>query len=98
MQTHTGRVRYLLADGFHEMAYVERGDPRAPAVLCVHGLTRQGRDFDRLAEALATRFRVICPDLPGRGHSDWLSDPALYQPQTYVTALSICSRIFKASL
>ena len=88
MEQRIGRVRYLLGDGFHEMAYVERGDPGAPAVVCVHGLTRQGRDFDRLAEHLATDFRVICPDLPGRGHSDWLSDPNLYQPQTYITALS----------
>jgi pimeloyl-ACP methyl ester carboxylesterase len=88
MEFRTGRVRYLLADGFHHMAYVERGRPGSPLVICVHGLTRQGRDFDRLAEHLAAEFRVICPDLPGRGRSDWLSDPNLYQPQTYVTALS----------
>jgi pimeloyl-ACP methyl ester carboxylesterase len=88
METRTGTIRYLLADGFHDMAYVERGSPGSPLVICVHGLTRQGRDFDRLAAYLAPRFRVICPDLPGRGGSDWLSDPNLYQPQTYVTALS----------
>ncbi len=88
MEFRFARVRYLLTDGFHDMAYVERGDPEAPPVVCVHGLTRQGRDFDRLAEALAGDFRVICPDLPGRGRSDWLSDPNLYQPLTYVTALS----------
>ena len=88
MELRTARVRYLLADGFHDMAYVERGDPGRPVVVCVHGLTRQGRDFDRLAAHLAPDFRVICPDLPGRGASDWLSDPNLYQPQTYVTALS----------
>jgi pimeloyl-ACP methyl ester carboxylesterase len=88
MEPRTGRVRYLLADGFHQMAFVEYGRADAPPVICVHGLTRQGRDFDRLAQALATDFRVICPDLPGRGKSDWLSDSALYQPQTYVTALA----------
>jgi pimeloyl-ACP methyl ester carboxylesterase len=88
MEPSAGRIRYLLADGFHEMAYVARGSTGSPVVICVHGLTRQGRDFDRLAEHLASRFRVICPDLPGRGRSDWLSDPGLYQPQTYVTALS----------
>jgi pimeloyl-ACP methyl ester carboxylesterase len=88
METRTGRVRYLLGDGFHEMAYVERGSPGRPAVVCVHGLTRQGRDFDRLAEHLAADFRVICPDLPGRGQSDWLSDATLYQPHSYVAALS----------
>jgi pimeloyl-ACP methyl ester carboxylesterase len=88
MEPRAGRVRYLLADGFHEMAYVEHGRLESPVVVCVHGLTRQGRDFDRLAEHLAAEFRVICPDLPGRGRSDWLSDPNLYQPQTYATALS----------
>jgi pimeloyl-ACP methyl ester carboxylesterase len=88
MEPRFARIRYLLTDGFHDMAYTERGDAEAPVVVCVHGLTRQGRDFDRLAEALAPDFRVICPDLPGRGRSDWLSDPNLYQPQTYITALS----------
>jgi pimeloyl-ACP methyl ester carboxylesterase len=88
MEVRTGSVQYLLTDGFHTMAYTEWGDPEAPPVICVHGLTRQGRDFDRLAEALAADFRVICPDLPGRGRSDWLSDPNLYQPLTYITALS----------
>ncbi len=84
----TGAVHYLLAGAFHRMAWVEFGDPAAPPVLCVHGLTRTGRDFDVLAEALSDRFRVICPDLPGRGASDWLPDPALYQPLSYVQALA----------
>jgi pimeloyl-ACP methyl ester carboxylesterase len=88
MDPRHGQVRYLIADGFHDMAWVEFGPPDAPPVICVHGLTRQGRDFDRLAAALAPDFRVICPDLPGRGRSDWLSDAELYQPQTYVAALS----------
>ncbi len=88
MNVRTGHVRYLAADGFHDMATVEHGSPGRPVIVCVHGLTRQGRDFDRLAAHLATDFRVICPDLPGRGHSGWLSDPSLYQPLTYVTALS----------
>jgi pimeloyl-ACP methyl ester carboxylesterase len=87
-ETRAGHVRYLLTDGFHDMAYVERGRPDGPVVVCVHGLTRQGRDFDRLAEHLETDLRVICPDLPGRGRSDWLSDPNLYHPHSYVTALS----------
>jgi len=81
-------VPYLLGNGFHRMAYVEFGNPAAPAVVCVHGLTRNGRDFDPLAEALADEFHVICPDLPGRGKSDWLPHGALYQPPTYVAALS----------
>src|SRR5487761_1798239 len=70
------------------MAFVEFGNPAAPPVVCVHGLTRNGRDFDPLAEALAARFRVICPDLPGRGASEFLPDPALYQPASYVVALA----------
>ena len=81
-------VTYLLGTKFHKMAYAEFGNPAAPAVLCVHGLTRNGRDFDPLAEALADKFHVICPDLPGRGKSDWLEDAGLYQPASYVAALS----------
>ncbi len=57
-------------------------------MVCVHGLTRNARDFDALAAALADRFHVICVDLPGRGASDWLPDGALYQPPSYVQALS----------
>jgi pimeloyl-ACP methyl ester carboxylesterase len=87
MQPSHKTVRYLLTDGFHDMAYTAWGEADRVPVVCVHGLTRQGRDFDRLAAALADEFYVLCPDLPGRGLSDWLSGPALYQPVTYVTAL-----------
>lgn len=87
-QPRVGRVCALLGPAFIEMAYVEWGDPAAPIVVCVHGLTRNGRDFDPLADALSREFRVLCPDLPGRGRSDWLGDPALYHPGTYVAALS----------
>ncbi|MCF3948789.1 alpha/beta fold hydrolase [Acidiphilium iwatense] len=83
-----GFVPYLLGTDFHRLAFVEFGNPAAEAVVCVHGLTRTGRDFDPLAEALADRFHVICPDLPGRGKSDWLGDAALYQPPSYVIALA----------
>jgi pimeloyl-ACP methyl ester carboxylesterase len=88
MQPRAGSIRYLLAAKFHRMAFEEWGDADAPPVVCVHGLTRNARDFDALAEALAGSYRVICPDLPGRGHSDWLADPMLYQAQHYVTALA----------
>ncbi|MGE0419024.1 MAG: alpha/beta fold hydrolase [Acetobacteraceae bacterium] len=84
----TASVSTLLAGTFHRMAYTAWGDPAAPVVLCVHGLTRNGRDFDPLAESLSDRFHVICPDLPGRGQSDWLPDPSFYQAQHYVTALA----------
>jgi pimeloyl-ACP methyl ester carboxylesterase len=64
------------------------GDPDAPTLLCVHGLTRNARDFDVIAAALSDRYHVVSPDLPGRGGSDWLEDPMLYTVPTYVTALS----------
>lgn len=83
----SGRIPYLLAEDFHSLAFVEFGNPAAEAVVCVHGLSRNGRDFDPLAEALAERYHVICPDLPGRGASDWLSEGRLYQPLSYVAAL-----------
>ena len=64
--------------GFHRIAYVEWGEARDRAVICAHGLTRNGRDFDRLAAALAGARRVVCPDMAGRGRSDWLADGAGY--------------------
>lgn len=75
--------------GGHRMAYWEWGAPEAShVVVCVHGLTRQGRDFDVLAQALVARaggkLRVVCPDVVGRGKSDWLADPMAYQVPTYV--------------
>src|SRR3546814_11831156 len=60
--------------GFHRVAYTEWGDPGNPRVLvCVHGLSRNGLDFDELAEALSDTYRVVCPDVVGRGESDWLA-------------------------
>ena len=71
----------------HRMAYWEwnnTGNPQHPhVVLCVHGLTRQGRDFDTLARELSQHARVICPDVAGRGHSDWLAEPQAYQVPYY---------------
>ena len=65
--------------GLHRMAYTEWGDSDNPRVLvCVHGLTRNGRDFDDLARALADTYRVVCPDVVGRGRSDWLDVKADY--------------------
>lgn len=66
-------VLCLSSRGFHRMHYIEWGDPEAERVaILVHGLTRNGRDFDFLAQALLPEFRVICPDVAGRGASDWL--------------------------
>ena len=67
------------------MAYREWGDPRNREVLvCVHGLTRSSRDFDELARTLCSQFRVVCPDVAGRGDSDRLADPKLYTWTQYV--------------
>jgi pimeloyl-ACP methyl ester carboxylesterase len=67
------------------MAYWEWGDAANPRVLvCVHGLSRQGRDFDTLARALCDAYRVVCPDVVGRGESDRLADPMGYQIPAYV--------------
>lgn len=76
------------AQGGHRMAYWQWGDARsAHVVVCVHGLTRQGRDFDALAQAIVARaggkVRVVCPDVVGRGRSDWLRDPNFYQVPVY---------------
>ncbi len=66
-------------NGFHRLHYYEWGDAENPHVaLCVHGLTRNGRDFDTLARALSDHYRVICPDIIGRGKSGWLSNKADY--------------------
>jgi pimeloyl-ACP methyl ester carboxylesterase len=70
------------------MAFWLWGDAAAShTVICVHGLSRQGRDFDVLAQALVARaggaLRVVCPDVVGRGRSDWLRDPAGYQIPGY---------------
>jgi pimeloyl-ACP methyl ester carboxylesterase len=63
----------LSAKGFHRVHYTEWGDAANPRiVICVHGLTRTGRDFDFLAQALQPDFRVVCPDIVGRGKSGWL--------------------------
>jgi pimeloyl-ACP methyl ester carboxylesterase len=71
--------------GLHRIAYLEWGDPRNRDVLvCVHGLTRSSRDFDELARALCGQFRVVCPDVAGRGDSDRLADPMLYAVPQYV--------------
>lgn len=80
------------ASGGHRMAWWQWGDAQAGAlIVCVHGLSRQGRDFDVLAHALVARaaqqgqpLRVVCPDVVGRGESDWLKEPAGYQFPTYV--------------
>jgi pimeloyl-ACP methyl ester carboxylesterase len=75
--------------GFHRLHYWEWPGPEsAPTLLCVHGLTRNGRDFDELARALSARYRVVCPDMPGRGRSEWLSEAADYGYPVYLTDIA----------
>lgn len=63
-------------------------------VICVHGLSRQGRDFDDLARVLSQHARVVCPDVVGRGQSDWLCDPAGYQiPQYGADMLALLAQL-----
>jgi len=88
------------AAGLHRMAYWEWGDPANDRVLlCVHGLTRTGRDFDVLARALSREYRVVCPDVVGRGRSDWLIDPAAYVvPQYAADMITLVARLQPARL
>lgn len=65
---------FVTVDGV-ELHYSAWGDPDDPPVVCVHGLSRVGRDFDPLARELATDYRVLCPDMPGRGWSEWVDEP-----------------------
>ena len=93
-------VQCLTARGLHRMAYWEWGDAANPRVLvCVHGLSRQGRDFDTLARSLCTDYRVVCPDVVGRGQSDALADPMAYQVSTYVADMvTLIARLNAATL
>lgn len=95
-----GFVQCLSPAGLHRMAWREWGDPSNPRVLlCVHGLTRVGNDFDRLAGALADRYRVVCPDVVGRGASDWLRDPRHYGIGQYVADMvTLLARLDAASV
>jgi pimeloyl-ACP methyl ester carboxylesterase len=72
--------------GLHQMAYKEWGEPDNPNVLvCVHGVTRVSDDFDNLAQSLCKDYRVVCPDVVGRGRSGSLANPQLYRLPQYVS-------------
>jgi pimeloyl-ACP methyl ester carboxylesterase len=89
------QVKCISPAGMHSVAYTEWGDPDNSRVLmCVHGLTRLGRDFDRLARALAVEYRVVCPDVAGRGRSDWLRNPMHYVvPQYAADMVTLIARL-----
>ncbi|NNG03648.1 MAG: alpha/beta hydrolase [Inquilinus sp.] len=85
--------------GFHKVSYTSfqgtgAGAGSLPTLICAHGLTRNGRDFDTLAEALKGDRQVVCPDIVGRGKSDWLPDPALYgYPQYLADMTALIARL-----
>jgi pimeloyl-ACP methyl ester carboxylesterase len=88
----------LDSSGFHRVAYTEWGAAQNPhVVVCVHGLTRNSRDFDDLAAGLASDCRVVCMDVVGRGRSDWLPDKsdygfALYQSDAAALLAHVAAR------
>ncbi|HET7776178.1 MAG TPA: alpha/beta hydrolase [Azospira sp.] len=92
-----GRVLCAALDGtgLHRMAYTDWGDRDNPKVLiCVHGLTRNGRDFDYLARQLSREYRVVCPDVVGRGRSDWLKKRSSYGfPQYVADMVTLIARL-----
>ena len=81
----------LSEEGFHHVAYTEWGKPNDSLlpIICVHGLTRQGRDFDSLAEYFSyLGCHLFCPDIVGRGDSDWLKNPLHYTYEQYIADMN----------
>ena len=90
MKPRLREVPVIGRDGFLRLAYAEWGSASAAqTIVCVHGVSRNGRDFDTLAASLAAGgARVVAPDLPGRGRSDWLGSPAHYTDRAYARAMA----------
>src|SRR5258708_2459962 len=85
-------VQCVSPSGLHRMAYTEWGDPANPRVLvCVHGLTRSGRDLDGVANALGREYQVVCPDVDGRGLADCLGGPQHYAIPQHVSVMDALS-------
>jgi len=81
----TGYYTSLNSRGLHRLSYTEWGTPNARPLICVHGLARNSRDFDAIAKRLSLEgYWVICPDIAGRGKSDWLLNPADYRLDQYL--------------
>ena len=86
MSFSRGSFLSLSPGGFHRIAYLDWGKPAAgQVVVCMHGLSRNSRDFDFLARDLARDCRVVCPDVVGRGDSEWLADKGDYSFSTYLS-------------
>ena len=90
MRPQIKQVSVLGHGGFRKLSYAEWGSPKAArTVVCVHGVSRTGRDFDMLAAALAEQdARVVAPDLPGRGSSEWLASASHYTDRAYTAAMA----------
>ncbi|HET8609039.1 MAG TPA: alpha/beta hydrolase [Burkholderiales bacterium] len=89
MEIRSNHVLGLSQSGFHRIYYTEWGNPAAEqVVVCVHGLTRNCRDFDTLAQALAGDCYVVCPDVAGRGRSDWLPNKLDYNYPQYLADMN----------
>ncbi len=85
-QVRMESVQCFSPDGLHNMAYKEWGEAdNSDVLLCVHGVTRVSDDFDDLARELSSHYRIICPDVVGRGRSGWLRNPQHYQVPQYVS-------------
>jgi pimeloyl-ACP methyl ester carboxylesterase len=82
-------VRSIGRHGYHHIFYRDWGDPAGMTAFCVHGLSRNNHDFDAFARVLSRRRRVVCPDLAGRGRSDWLSHPSEYHLLQYNLDLTV---------
>ncbi|HKJ60352.1 MAG TPA: alpha/beta hydrolase, partial [Halobacteriales archaeon] len=80
---------FVTVDGT-ELHYSAWGDADAPPVVCVHGLSRVGRDFDPLAERLADEYRLLCPDMPGRGSSEWAEEGEAESAYTGAAMADLC--------
>lgn len=99
MQQHFYTSSYRPGEN-HRMAYTEWGDPDNPKLLfCAHGLSRNSRDFDTLAAAMANQYHVVCPDFPGRGLSEKLANDEDYENLNYlVDSLNLLSRLGKETV
>jgi pimeloyl-ACP methyl ester carboxylesterase len=96
-QPRRGHFRSLSPHGFHHVVYYDWGDPQnSRVVICVHGVGRNGRDFDVFAESMSTTHRVLAIDMPGRGESEWLADPNDYAFPTYLTTLTALVALSRA--
>ncbi|MEO6951198.1 MAG: alpha/beta hydrolase [Polyangia bacterium] len=97
-QPRAGSIQCESPLGAHRMAFTEWGDRDNPrVVVCVHGVSRLGRDFDVLARALSDEFRVVCPDIVGRGQSDWLANvPDAFNHYVVPQYVADCARLMES--